>query len=96
MKQFKCAGRTTTSLALSLTLACAMGLLLFEPTMAQPSSEPVIYLDQAWSQADREMYYQIPQGSQVISYDIFLNLEAAGSQETVSYTHLTLPTIYSV
>ena len=27
------------------------------------------------------MYYQISQGSEVISYDIFLNLEVAGSQE---------------
>jgi hypothetical protein len=41
----------------------------------------VIYLDQTWSQADRETYYQIPQGAQIISYDIFLNLEIAGGQE---------------
>ena len=25
-----------------------------------------------WSQADREMYYQTSQGSQIIEYDIFL------------------------
>ena len=34
----------------------------------------MIYLDQGWSQAVREQYYQISQGSTVISYDIFLNL----------------------
>ncbi len=41
----------------------------------------MIYLDQAWSQADREAYYQAQQGSQVIAYDIFLNLEVANGQE---------------
>jgi cytochrome c peroxidase len=71
---------TTTSLTLSLPVACAFGLLL-EPAAAQSSRDPVIYLDQGWSQADREMYYQISQGSQVMAYDIFLNLEVAGSQE---------------
>ena len=44
-------------------------------------SDGVIYLDQAWSQADREMYYQAQQGAQVIAYDIFLNLEVANGQE---------------
>ena len=48
---------------------------------AQSSAGSVIYLDQAWSQADREMFYQISQGAQIISYDIFLNLEVADSQE---------------
>jgi cytochrome c553 len=41
----------------------------------------VIYLDQAWSQDDREWYYNFSQGSTVMSYDIFLNLELADSQE---------------
>ncbi len=41
----------------------------------------VIYLDQGWTSADRQTYYQIPQGGEIISYDIFLNLEVAGSQE---------------
>jgi len=43
--------------------------------------DSVIYLDQAWSQADREAYYQAQQGAQVIAYDIFLNLEVANGQE---------------
>jgi hypothetical protein len=81
MQRLKSVLRTTTSLALSLPCALVLGLFLLEPATAQSSGDPVIYLDQAWSQADREMYYQISQGSQVISYDIFLNLEVAGSQE---------------
>ena len=42
-----------------------------------------MYLDQAWSEADREWYYHFSQGSAVMSYDIFLNLELANSQELV-------------
>jgi hypothetical protein len=71
----------TAVLAVSIGV-CALSLLLAKPAVTQTSgSTPVIYLDQGWSQADREMFYQISQGSQTISYDIFLNLEVAGSQE---------------
>ena len=48
---------------------------------AQSSDQSVIHLNQAWSQDDREWYYHFSQGSAVLSYDIFLNLEAADSQE---------------
>jgi hypothetical protein len=48
---------------------------------AQASSDQVIYLDQGWSKDVREGYYHISQGTSVMPYDIFLNLEAAGSQE---------------
>jgi hypothetical protein len=48
---------------------------------AQEKRGDVIYLDQAWSQADREMYYQTSQGSQALAYDIYLNLEVADSQQ---------------
>ena len=41
----------------------------------------MIYLNQAWSQEDREWYWHFSQGSAVLSYDIFLNLEAADSQD---------------
>ncbi len=44
-------------------------------------SDGVVYLDQGWSQADRELFYHVPQGSQMISYDIFLALEVAEGQE---------------
>ncbi|HEX8797448.1 MAG TPA: di-heme-cytochrome C peroxidase [Terriglobales bacterium] len=41
----------------------------------------VVFLDQGWSPEVREEYYHISQGSTVIPYDIFLNLEVAGGQE---------------
>lgn len=47
----------------------------------QAPSEPVVYLDQGWSQEDREWYYHFSQGSAFLSYDIYLNLEGAGSRE---------------
>jgi hypothetical protein len=72
---------TAPSLALSLSYACALGLFLLEPATSQSSGDPVIYLDQGWSQADRELDYQTSQGSRAIAYDIFLNLEVASSQE---------------
>lgn len=40
-----------------------------------------IQLDQAWSKDDREWYYHFSQGSAVVSYDVFLNLEVADSQD---------------
>src|SRR5262245_62704372 len=64
-------------LALTLSLATAARL---SPATAQTSNN-VIYLNQAWSQDDREWYYHFSQGSAVLSYDIFLNLEVAGGQE---------------
>jgi hypothetical protein len=72
---------TIISVTLSLPVACAIGLSQFEPAAAQSPSDPVIYLNQAWSQEDREWYWHFSQGSAVLSYDIFLNLEAADSQD---------------
>jgi hypothetical protein len=51
------------------------------PVANQPPLGPVVYLDQGWSKETREGYYHISQGSTVMPYDIFLNLEVAGSQE---------------
>jgi hypothetical protein len=67
--------------AFAIALAGTFPFCLAGPANAQSASGPVIYPDQAWSQADREWYYQFSQGSSVISYDIFLNLEVAGGQE---------------
>ena len=46
-----------------------------------PTANSVILLDQAWSKEDREWYYNFSQGSAVIAYDLFLNMEAADSQD---------------
>ena len=48
---------------------------------AGPIGDSVILLDQAWSKEDREWYYNFSQGSAVIAYDLFLNMEAADSQD---------------
>jgi hypothetical protein len=75
----------TNNFVLSLL---GLGSLLAAPAIAQqaPSSagtQPVTYLNQAWSQDDREWYYHFSQGSAVIAYDIFLNLEVANGQPAV-------------
>jgi cytochrome c553 len=64
----------------AVALCCTLGLLS-APAAAQSARGGVIYLDQAWSQDDREWYYNFSQGSSVLSYDIFLHLELADSQE---------------
>ena len=81
MKRTKNVSSINISLALRIFCAGLLGFSLSEPVAAQSSDAQVIYLDQAWSQADREMFYQTSQGTQIIAYDIFLNLEVAGSQE---------------
>ncbi|MGO4677187.1 di-heme-cytochrome C peroxidase [Bosea sp. 2YAB26] len=49
---------------------------------APPATSPsVVYLNQAWSQEDREWYYNFSQGSAIITYDLYLNLEVANSQD---------------
>jgi len=73
--------RLVASLLSSILFACASGFILPARAVAQTASEPVIHLNQAWSQDDRDWYYHFSQGSTVISYDIFLNLEVADSQE---------------
>lgn len=65
----------------SILFACCAAILRPGSATAQSANDNVIYLNQAWSQDDREWYYHFSQGSAVLSYDIFLNLEVAGSQE---------------
>jgi hypothetical protein len=67
--------------ARSILFACAASFVLSTPAKAQSPDNSVIYLNQAWSQDDREWYYNFSQGSAVLSYDIFLNLEIAGGQD---------------
>jgi hypothetical protein len=60
-------------------------MLLASSAAAQTTGgDSVIYLDQAWSQADREFYYNVSQGSAVMEYAVFVNLELADSQELFS------------
>src|ERR1700719_5200435 len=78
---FKIVPAKFACLAASTFLACAPPLVLPAPAVAQSRSDSVIYLNQAWSQDDREWYYSFSQGSAVLSYDIFLNLEIVGGQD---------------
>ena len=66
-----------------LSLASLLALSLLPPAGAQQAAtaDSVILLDQAWSKEDREWYYNFSQGSAVLPYDLFLNIEAAESQE---------------
>jgi hypothetical protein len=64
-----------------LALSAAVAVSAQQAGASQASSERVIYLNQGWSQEDREWYYHFSQGSAFLSYDIYLNLELAGSQD---------------
>src|SRR5450631_3352698 len=67
----------------ALTMSCTWAFSAHGPhaAAAKSNDDHVIYLDQGWSREVRESYYHISQGTTVMPYDIFLNLEAAGSQE---------------
>src|SRR5262245_53008905 len=65
----------TIAAAVAVLLSCAVSISLPTSVAAQaPSDQSVIYLNQGWSQKDREWYYNFSQGSAILSYDIFLNL----------------------
>ena len=55
------------------------------PTAPNPQheirTEPTICLEQGWSEDERQDFYYLGQGSQLIPYDWFLNLEVAESTE---------------
>ena len=77
--------RSTITVFGLLAPGCAL-LLSLAPSAAVAQaatspSGPVVFLDQGWTPAERAWYYQVSQGSAVMSYDLFLNLETAGSQE---------------
>lgn len=45
------------------------------------TSDEVVYLDQGWSDLEREDFYYLGQGSQLVPYDWFLSLERADGEE---------------
>src|SRR6516164_3444087 len=68
------------TIKMAALVLCTLASLTLVPARAQ-TSDNVIYLDQAWSQNDREWYWHFSQGSVVLGYDIFLNLEVADGQD---------------
>ena len=85
LPRVKCRGEFQKSnFQTKFVLAVAGAFIALTAAVSAQTADPkdgVIYLDQGWSQADRETYYQIAQGSEAFAYDIYLNLEVAGSQE---------------
>ena len=56
-------------------------LLIFCIPVSGAAADQVIYLDQNWTQEDREQFYFIDQGSRLFPYDFFLHLEQANNKE---------------
>jgi len=68
--------------AAAILLSCAASISLPASAAAQtPADQSVIHLNQGWSDDDREWFYHFSQGSLLLPYDIFMNLEVAGSQD---------------
>jgi len=73
---------------LAVTLLCITCCIAIAVCAAQTESESIPdqvtkteWLDQNWSPSDREWYYYTSQGSQLMPYDIFVNLEMPDSRE---------------
>ena len=65
-------------------LALAGGLLAFlgiPAAQAQDARDKVVYRDQGWTEEERQQFYRTSQGSALLSYDVFLNLEQAKSDK---------------
>src|SRR5262245_41370262 len=63
-------------------LVMAGGLFAFLGIpIARAQDTKVVYLDQGWTKEERQQYYRTSQGSALLSYDIFLNLEEARSDK---------------
>ena len=43
--------------------------------------DAIVYLDQNWSAKERQWFYHADQGSQLMSYDIFIALEQADNEQ---------------
>ncbi len=69
---------------LSITVSIVAAVLALPSAMAAPRPHSAtalpshtLWLDQAWSEADRRWFYQVSQGSAVLSWDIYANLKTA-------------------
>src|SRR5262245_58868690 len=69
----------TRTIALLVQAGGLFAFLGIPVALAQDSNDKVVHLDQGWTKEERQQYYSTSQGSALLSYDIFLNLEEAGS-----------------
>lgn len=68
--------------AVIIFMAASNALATGDPGSADPATldlDNTVYLDQNWSNQDRQYFYFTDQGSRFISYDIFINLEQGSS-----------------
>ena len=56
---------------------CLSSVIGCPAAKALPEKRSPVFLDQGWSAEERQLYYRTSQGSALLSYDIFLNLEQA-------------------
>ena len=75
--------RFATAIIRSLTSGLIVSSIFSFPSQAQqaPANDRVVFLKQGWSEDDRLRYYYTSQGTAVLPYDIFLDLEEAGSAD---------------
>jgi RoxA-like, cytochrome c-like len=52
---------------------------LYDPAALETNN--ILYLEQNWTEEDRQFFYYTDQGSRLLPYDIFLNLEQADNEE---------------
>ncbi len=48
--------------------------------------DELVYLEQNWDEADRDWFYTIDQGSRLMPYRIFKNIEQADNEKLLSDT----------
>lgn len=58
-----------------------LAVLSFVSQAAETEFSKITYLQQGWTPQERAEYYWTSQGSALLSYDIYLNLELPGSSE---------------
>ena len=68
---------------LSFAFTCLVATIANAATIEK---NQVIYLNQAWTPEQRAQFYWTSQGSALMSYDIYLNLAAAGSNDLFNST----------
>jgi hypothetical protein len=79
MKRARMALWIAASVVVLLAVAWKLGRFRLESVAAQSPADSVIYLNQGWSKPDRDTFYWIPQGTVMMSYDIYQDLELADS-----------------
>ena len=77
--------RSTKSIISALTVSLIASALTFTVACAPPAAakDDVIFLKQGWSDEDRMQYYFTSQGTAVMPYGLFINLEEAASSDLI-------------